>query len=194
MVGEWDERIQGQGGQVRTRTLILGGTVEAGASLALAIESRSHAVPTRDVPNTKEIAQTVQVAAPREQAKRFSLSEVLWMDDRPNNNIYEQKAFEAIGLRFTLARSTEEAFSILRNRSFAAIISDMGRPPDARAGYTLLDALRSRGDRTPFIIYASSRAPEHIKETAEHGGQGCTNNPEELFKLVTKAIIEGPSV
>src|SRR5207248_1903235 len=103
-------------------------------------------------------------AAPRKQAERFSRSEVLWVDDRPNNNIHERKAFEAIGLRFTIARSTEEALNILRDHSFAAIISDMGRPPDARAGYTLLDQLRGQGDKTPFVIYAGSRSPEHKAE------------------------------
>jgi len=166
---------------------------EAGEELARAVKSKPQLVQTQQPGDTKEIAQTVQTAAPREQAQRFSRSEGLWVDDRPNNNIHERKAFEAIGLRFTLARSTDEALDILKDRSFAAIISDMGRPPDPRAGYTFLDALRARGNQTPFVIYAGSRAPEHQRETAQHGGQGCTNRPEELFKLVTKAIIESPN-
>jgi len=166
--------------------------VEAGASLALAIGSKPETGASQQPPDTKEIAQTVQAAAPHAQADRFSRSEVLWVDDRPDNNIYERRAFEAIGLRFTLARSTEEALSTLKERAFAAIISDMGRPPDSRAGYTLLDSLRSTGNKTPFIIYAGSRSPEHKRQTEEHGGQGCTNQPDELFTLVTKAVIQGP--
>ena len=165
---------------------------KAQAELARAMESKSDAVSIAQPPDTKEIARTVQRAAPRREAERFARSEVLWVDDRPNNNVHERKAFEAIGLRFTLARSTEEALNILKGRSFAAIISDMGRPPDPRAGYTLLDTLRGQGDATPFIIYAGSRSPEHRKETERHGGQGCTNHPQELFALVTKAIIERP--
>lgn len=166
-------------------------TNRAQAELARAI-SRSPSISQQGPPDAREIAETVQTAAPLKQAARFSRSEVLWVDDNPNNNIHERKAFEAIGLRFTLARSTGEALGILEERSFAVIISDMGRPPDARAGYTLLDRLRSQGDNTPFIIYAGSRSPKHQEETASHGGQGCTNHPEELFKLVTKAIIENP--
>jgi hypothetical protein len=51
--------------------------------------------------------------------------------------------------------------------------------------------LRQQGDRTPFFIYASSNKPEHKRETLEHGGQGCTNNPQELFMMVTRAVISG---
>ena len=168
-------------------------TNKAQEELTRAVESKSESVSAQQPLDKREIAQTIEEAAPRRQAERFSRSEVLWVDDRPRNNIHERKAFEAIGLRFTLARSTEEGLDILRDHSFAAIISDMGRPPDARAGYTLLDKLRGQGDTTPFVIYAGSRSPEHKAETTKHGGQGCTNHPEELFRLVTKAIIEGPN-
>jgi hypothetical protein len=53
----------------------------------------------------------------------------------------------------------------------------------------LLDRLRQQGDRTPLFFYASSNAPEHKRETQEHGGQGCTNNAQELFEMVTRAVI-----
>jgi hypothetical protein len=65
----------------------------------------------------------------------------------------------------------------------------MGRSEGPREGYVLLDALRSRGDQTPLFFYATSNAPEHKKETLEHGGQGCTNDAQELFQMVTKSVI-----
>lgn len=114
---------------------------------------------------------------------------ILWVDDRPDNNIYERRAFEAVGLRFTLAHSTDEALHKLKEERFAAIISDMGRVEGPREGYVLLDRLRQQGDATPLFFYASSNAPEHKKETAGHGGQGCTNNPQELFQMVTRSVI-----
>lgn len=114
---------------------------------------------------------------------------ILWVDDRPDNNTYERKAFEAMGLRFTLALSTEEAFERLAQSKFAAIISDMGRREGPREGYVLLDRLRKEGDNTPLFFYASSNAPEHKRETLKHGGQGCTNNGQELFEMVTRAVI-----
>jgi len=162
---------------------------EASALIVAATESRP---PSADNPpaDAREIAKTVERAAPQSEARRFSNASILWVDDRPNNNIYERKAFQAIGLQFTLALSTDEALLILRNQRFAVIISDMGRPPDPRAGYTLLKALRDSGDKTPFVIYAGSNAPEHKREAEQKGGQGSTNDPRELFALVTRLIIQ----
>jgi CheY-like chemotaxis protein len=115
---------------------------------------------------------------------------ILWVDDRPENNQYERQAFEAIGLRFTTATSTDEALKYLSNTRFGAIISDMERREGPREGYVLLDRLRREGDKTPFFFYTSSNAPEHKRETREHGGQGCTNNAQELFRMVTRAVIQ----
>ena len=116
-------------------------------------------------------------------------NDVLWVDDRPENNTYERQAFETMGLRFTLTLSTDEALERLAQNRYAAIISDMGRHEGPREGYVLLDRLRKEGDRTPLFFYASSNAPEHKRETREHGGQGCTNNAQELFEMVTRAVI-----
>lgn len=101
---------------------------------------------------------------------------------------YERQALEALGVRFALSTSTEDALEQLRYQAFDAIISDMGRPPDSQAGYTLLDSLRSQGNRTPFVIYAGSRAPEHIQEARRWGAVGCTNSPQELIGMVTQTL------
>ena len=114
---------------------------------------------------------------------------ILWVDDRPENNIYERRAFETMGLEFTLALSTKEALEILSKKRFAAIISDMGRREGSREGYVLLDAIRATGDLTPFFIYAGSNLPSHKRETERHGGQGSTNNPQELFEMVTANVV-----
>lgn len=113
---------------------------------------------------------------------------ILWVDDRPSNNIYERNAMEAYGVKFTLALNTGEALAKLRKEDFDAIISDMGRPPDSQAGYTLLDALRGSGDSTPFFIYAGSRAPEHVQLARRKGAQGSTNLARELIANVFKVI------
>ncbi len=118
---------------------------------------------------------------------------ILWVDDRPENNAHERSAFEALGLRFTLSLSTDNALELLRSSRFAVIISDMGRKEGPREGYKLLDALRERGDMTPLVFYAGSNSPEHKRETEKHGGQGCTNNPQELFRLVMAAMITNAS-
>ena len=54
-------------------------------------------------------------------------NKLLWVNDRPENNVYERKAMESMGLEFTLVLSTDEALQMLGVHRFAAIISDIGR-------------------------------------------------------------------
>lgn len=138
------------------------------------------------------IVEVVQQAAPQKQSPADGWrNHVLWVDDRPENNVYERQAFEAVGLKFSLALSTSDAMAAMERQKFAAVISDMGRREGPREGYVLLDAMRKAGNQAPLFFYASSNAPEHKRETQEHGGQGCTNNAQELFHMVTKAVISG---
>lgn len=118
-------------------------------------------------------------------------NKVLWVDDRPENNVYERQAMESMGLEFTLALSTNEALRILANRKFAAIISDMGRKEGPREGYALLEAVRASDKSTPYFIYAGSRAPQHQREAALRGAQGATNIAEDLIEMVTRSLPTG---
>jgi CheY-like chemotaxis protein len=172
---------------------------EAAAALAAAAASQAGAGATPDATakDARAAADVVaEIVTPR-VIRRAQRSTVLWVDDRPNNNVHEREALEALGVRFVLATSTEEAIERIKRRSasgagpFDAVISDMGRPPDPRAGYTLLDQLQASGDQTPFIIYAGSRTPEHWAEARRHGAVGCTNRPDELFEMVLTALRRG---
>jgi len=130
----------------------------------------------------KEAQQTVDASRADWRKK------ILWVDDRPDNNIYERRAFESLGIRFTLALSTKEALEVLSRERFGAIISDMGRKEGPREGYLLLDALRSRDDQTPFFIYAGSNSPQHKREAEAHGAQGSTNVANDLFDMVRQVL------
>ncbi len=136
----------------------------------------------------QRIVEVVRQAKPAQETSAVDWRSVLWVDDRPENNVYERKAFESMGFIFTLALSTSDALDRISHQRFALIISDMGRREGPREGYVLLDTLRRRGDQTPFFIYAGSNSPAHKRETAEHGGQGCTNNAQELFAMVLRAV------
>jgi CheY-like chemotaxis protein len=113
---------------------------------------------------------------------------ILWVDDRPENNVYERQAFEAYGIEFSLALSTNEALDILNYNKYAAIISDMGRKEGTQEGYVLLERLRKSGDKTPFFIYAGSNLPEHKKMAKDRGAQGSTNRAQELFSMVMNVM------
>jgi CheY-like chemotaxis protein len=166
---------------------------EAAAALAAAAVAHPEAgaAPEAVARDARAAVQVVaDIVTPRviRQAGRAT---VLWVDDRPSNNIHERASLEALGVVFVLATSTDEALQKLKGQSFDAIISDMGRPPDPQAGYTLLDKLRANGDQTPFIIYAGSRAPEHRAEARRRGAVGCTNRADELFEMVLSALGQG---
>jgi CheY-like chemotaxis protein len=160
------------------------------AALAAAAATRpdGDTTPESKAKEAKIAADVVaEVVTPR-LIRRASRTTVLWVDDRPDNNIYERQALEALGMNFVLSTSTEDALKKIARQRFDTIISDMGRPPDSRAGYTLLDKLRSSGDQTSFVIYSGSRDPEHVEESRRHGAIGCTNNANELFEMVLIAL------
>jgi CheY-like chemotaxis protein len=137
---------------------------------------------------TQSARQTVERSVTPNLVRKLANKRILWVDDRPPNNVRARDAFEALGLRVQLALSTEEALTYLDQERFDLVISDMGRPPDMRAGYTLLDTLRRNGNAIPFVIYAGSNDPEHRAETKAHGGLDCTNRADELFTIVTEAL------
>ena len=113
---------------------------------------------------------------------------ILWVDDRPDNNVFERKSFGALGVKFELALTTSEALEALKNKTYSAIISDMGRKEGDREGYVLLEELRKTDSKTPYFIYAGSNAPEHKQEALERGAQGSTNSPHELFDSVVQHL------
>jgi CheY-like chemotaxis protein len=134
------------------------------------------------------VSATANSATSSPHSQVQNVPTVLWVDDRPENNVYLRTAFEDSGIKVRLALSTNEALEAVDQRNFDVIISDMGRREGPREGYALLDELRKRGVRTPFFVYAGSRRSDHIEETLKRGGQGCTNIATELFELVIKTI------
>ena len=139
-----------------------------------------------DDPTADEVSELVKSLG-QERETRSGRKLVLWVDDRPDNNIIERRSMAAYNIDFVLAASTGQALAELRKQRFDAIISDMGRPPDSRAGYTLLEAVRGSGDQTPYFIYAGSRDPAHIREALSRGAQGTTNMGDELLQMILQA-------
>jgi CheY-like chemotaxis protein len=162
---------------------------EATAALVAASVSRPNpqGTPQSAAMEARDAATAVE-QVDRLTLRKASSAWALWVDDRPDNNIYERQSLEALGIRFVLAKSTDEALERIAAQRFDVVISDMGRPPDPSAGYTLLDRLRETGNRIPFVIYAGSNAPEHRAEAQRRGAVGCTNRASELFRYVLAAL------
>jgi CheY-like chemotaxis protein len=115
---------------------------------------------------------------------------LLWVDDRPSNIRYERSAVEGMGMLVDVGTSTDDAKQKLRQsrRRYDVIISDMARPDDPNAGYTLLRWLRSRDDETPYIIYSSSDSDEHFDEAVRRGAVGSTATPEGVIDMILSSL------
>jgi CheY-like chemotaxis protein len=163
--------------------------VKVGEAREQARTNLEAAIANRGEPDsTEKAARVVDANITPEAVRQAEGRTVLWVDDHPDNNILERKSLEALGLRFVLSLSTEDALEKIDKQKFDLIISDMGRRPDRYAGYTLLEALRNRGDQTPFVLYMGQSSPQLQTEARDKGAQGLTDRPDELFQLVTKEL------
>lgn len=114
---------------------------------------------------------------------------VLWVNDCLEENSYEQKALEVLGVQCSFSRNTEEAIAQIKASPYHAIISDIERPPDDRAGYTLLEEIRRSGYYMPYILYDRIILTEHQSEAKRLGANGCTAQPTELFEAIISALV-----
>ena len=113
---------------------------------------------------------------------------VLWVDDRPDNNLPMVQDLMRRGVHVSLATNTKLALQLLADHRYIAVVSDMGRREGAREGFHLLDVMRSRGDDTPFFVFASLSAPALTDEVLLHDGQGSTNDWGQLLAELDKLI------
>jgi CheY-like chemotaxis protein len=162
--------------------------IEAATSLGAASEHWQDDKQILDGEKMSQIAKVVDQLLTPKTAHQLEGASVLWVDDRPINTTYERQALEALGIQFTISKSTEDALERLKRKNYDLIISDMARPPDQQAGYTLLEKVKEMHILTPFIIYAGSKRPEHIAEARKRGAFGTTNEPQELFEFVVNAF------
>ncbi len=142
------------------------------------IEANDVAVMANQIVNAKSLFET----------QTENNSTILWVDDRPDNNIYEREALGLIGFKFEIARSTNEALKLLSKKKYVAIISDMGRIEGPKEGYVLLKEVRKIDKIIPYFIYAGSNLLEHKVEAQEKGAQGSTNRASELIDLITTHV------
>ncbi|SRR6266487_4587890 len=143
---------------------------------------------TLPVDKTQKIIDLVTNVATPQAVQKVAGAKVLWVDDKPSNNIYPRKALEAFGIQFTLSTSTHDALEKVGVDTYAVIISDFKRLPDEKAGFTLLEALRKQHITTPFIIFAGTDRSYLKAETIRRGGDGVALSYQELFQLVIDAI------
>jgi serine/threonine-protein kinase len=104
------------------------------------------------------------------------ISQILWVDDNPENNVDVIRQLEARGVRVTRSLSTAEAVQRYRPAVHQLVISDMGRYEGAgnayveRAGFDLLGQLRGRRPDVKVVFCTSSRAAKTYRAEALTAG------------------------
>lgn len=112
----------------------------------------------------------------------------LWVDDVPANNDMERDLLEKkFNISWEIARSTSEAMKKVSATNFDLIISDMGRPEGPKAGYDLLQEIRSGGRNVPFVVY-SKDSDRWDGVARSKGALGSTSSLSRLTLLVSEAL------
>ncbi|HEY6816887.1 MAG TPA: winged helix-turn-helix domain-containing protein [Croceibacterium sp.] len=118
-----------------------------------------------------------------------AIGRLLWVDDHPQNNIYEERFFEERRIAVHTVTGSADALALLAMYDYAVVVSDMGRGEDRLAGIRLVEQMRARGDRTPFVIYTLRPDGEDAQQAqrrlvAEAGAQGVAVTPEEVRSVI----------
>lgn len=119
------------------------------------------------------------------------LARVLWVDDLPDNNLFETVALENLGRFVTKTTSTEAALIYLEEMDFALVITDLGRGHDRHAGQEFVRLVRASGRTVPIVVYAVGAADKRTTLIAT-GADAVVDKPSELIREVD-ALLDAAS-
>ncbi len=126
---------------------------------------RLHPLLYQNVPPTAAAALGEAVVA-RAAAPQLSRS-ILWVDDDPTDNILCVDDLKQRKFQVETALSTQEALNKLKTGSYDVIVSDMvrkeGSVENTHAGLDLLNAVRQRNPKIPFIIMSDPQSVNAVK-------------------------------
>jgi len=149
---------------------------------------QSNKVPV--LPNVTQTANVVKSTVTSTSLSQYAGKRILWVDDQPDNNLYEIQLFQSLGMVIDTSTSTDAALEQLSRNKYDVVITDMLRSNDSKAGYELLESIHQKGIGVPLIIYSRSSNATFRAEAIRRGALGETNDPTELFKLVTYAVLK----
>jgi len=120
-----------------------------------------------------------------------AIGRVLWVDDNPQNNMFEERFFEERRIAVHTVRSSADARTLLSMYDYDVVISDMGRGEDRLAGIRLVEQMRADGDDTPYVIYTLRPDGEEQqlaqqRLVSEAGAQAVAVTPQEIRALILR--------
>ncbi len=136
--------------------------------------------------NINKIGRTVESVLNEKTYTELSKMRILWVDDKPEKNLYMRQVLQELSIDVTMAISITEAIGLVKNNNYDMIISDYWRPNDQDAGYNLLKKLQENYDFfPPYVFYTKTNELEkRRREAKEKGAFDCTNDPSELLNII----------
>jgi PleD family two-component response regulator len=116
-------------------------------------------------------------------------SRVLWVDDRPNGDVYERQALADLGFKVVLVSNAQAAMIDIQSRTpkIDVIISTFSRSYNPPADYSLLATVLKVHQPPPYIIYSAVSNATLVAEAKAKGAFGETDQVMDLFDLVIRA-------
>jgi DNA-binding response OmpR family regulator len=169
----------------RRRVLALGAIAAALAALLIP------AVALQQTPTPEETEAQFRRTPPVIADAPDAIGKILWVDDHPENNIYEKQFFEKHRIAVHPVTNSDDALKLLQMYDYDAVISDMGRGDDRLAGPRMVQQMRARNDRTPVVIYtvrADAPAKQEAQRNlvAESGAQALAVTPQDVRTIVLR--------
>jgi len=136
----------------------------------------------------KKVPEVSSIAP--ENTASLSGSSILWVDDKPMNNVYETSILKRLGASIIFARSTEEALKFLNQDTYDLIISDILRVEEGTenhdAGYELLDELHHQKMSIPLVFYTGNIT--WVNSHKSKRAYAVANMPDDLIKYAVNAL------
>jgi hypothetical protein len=103
---------------------------------------------------------------------------VVWVDDKPENNLNEMQLLNSVGIFVDQVRSTDELFARLGRVKYDAVISDIARGDETDAGIRMAAEMWNRHLYNWTIFYVTRFDPS---QGAPPRAFGITNRPDHLL-------------
>lgn len=117
---------------------------------------------------------------------------VIWVDDSPQNNVYEVHLLELLGLKVIQVTSNTDAISMLKDsgQRTHVVISDIHRPVGEPSGIDLLESFATHSVDIPLIYYITKVDERKPWPASSNGTKafGLTNRPDELLHLLLDVL------
>ena len=133
-----------------------------------AVQERLHALVKGD-----GVLRRAQLVEPALRGAR-----VLWIDDRPEGNVWEYDCLTALGAGVKTVETTRSAVACLEREPYDLVISDVDREGGDTKGIEDLPRLQVRECPTPVVLYVMN-----LKPGVPPGAFGITARPDELLHL-----------